>query len=99
MKRKCDVCGKEYEAKRKTSKYCSNTCRSRASRAHAFTGELKPVKKRPPVQKTPVSDLVQRAHMVAADFSRYSLVEPAPLCLKLRRIADGIETTLKREGL
>ena len=33
MKRACDACGKPYEAKTKTSRYCSSTCRSRASRA------------------------------------------------------------------
>lgn len=33
MMRPCDVCGTPYEAKRKTSRYCSATCRVRASRA------------------------------------------------------------------
>lgn len=32
MKRPCDVCGTVYEAKRKTSRYCSPTCRVRKSR-------------------------------------------------------------------
>lgn len=33
MERPCDVCGTAYEAKRKTSRYCSTRCRTRASRA------------------------------------------------------------------
>ncbi len=32
MKRDCDACGMEYEAQRKTSRYCSTRCRMRASR-------------------------------------------------------------------
>lgn len=32
MIRPCDVCSTPYEAKRKTSRYCSSSCRVRASR-------------------------------------------------------------------
>ncbi len=32
MNRECDACGTEYEAQRKTSRYCSTRCRMRASR-------------------------------------------------------------------
>lgn len=31
MLRTCDFCGRRYEAKRKTSKYCCATCRKRAN--------------------------------------------------------------------
>jgi hypothetical protein len=31
MQRNCDYCGKPYEAKRKSSKYCSDTCRVKTS--------------------------------------------------------------------
>jgi hypothetical protein len=33
MQRSCDSCGKPYEAKRKASKFCSDTCRKRAQRS------------------------------------------------------------------
>lgn len=33
MTRQCDVCSVTYEAKRKTSRYCSTRCRTRASRS------------------------------------------------------------------
>lgn len=33
VERACDGCGKRYEARRVTSKYCGGTCRTRASRA------------------------------------------------------------------
>ena len=32
VERPCDVCGEVYEAKRTNSRYCSSTCRKRASR-------------------------------------------------------------------
>jgi hypothetical protein len=32
MKRNCNSCGDEYEAKRPNSKYCGDTCRKRGSR-------------------------------------------------------------------
>ncbi len=33
MQRQCDQCGKPFEAKRPTAKYCSGTCRTRRSRS------------------------------------------------------------------
>lgn len=33
MQRSCDACGRSYEAKRATSKYCGSNCRTRVSRA------------------------------------------------------------------
>lgn len=39
MKRSCDACGTEYEAKRASSQFCGDTCRKRAKRgARAPTG-------------------------------------------------------------
>lgn len=38
MQRSCDVCGKVYEARRVTSKYCGSACRTRVSRANAAAG-------------------------------------------------------------
>lgn len=39
MERPCDICGEAYEAKRPASKYCSDTCRKRASRGAVATPE------------------------------------------------------------
>lgn len=41
MQRLCDSCQKPYEAKRVTSRFCSPTCRSRASRG-AVVADLRP---------------------------------------------------------
>jgi hypothetical protein len=43
--RACDHCGTEYLAKRSASKFCSDRCRKRASRAPAPVVPLKPPRK------------------------------------------------------
>ena len=40
MMRPCNACGETYEAKRSTSKYCSSSCRVRASRGGAEVVEI-----------------------------------------------------------
>ena len=39
MQRPCDVCGVEYEAKRATSKYCSDRCKMRKARGAVTKAE------------------------------------------------------------
>lgn len=43
MQRSCTVCGKPYEARRVTSRYCGSTCRTRASRAGTSSSRPAPV--------------------------------------------------------
>lgn len=40
MQRKCDVCGRTYEAVRSTSKYCGSGCRARKSQQPAAVTAL-----------------------------------------------------------
>lgn len=40
MRRRCDSCGSEYEAKRKTSKFCSTRCRVRAHERQETVAEF-----------------------------------------------------------
>jgi len=42
MVRPCDVCGTEYEAKRSTSKYCSDACRKQAQRTPIGASDPEP---------------------------------------------------------
>ena len=37
MKKHCEYCGEEFEAKRKTAKYCSDACKLKANRNPANT--------------------------------------------------------------
>ncbi len=40
IKRRCDVCGKPYEAKLSSSRFCGGTCRARASRMGGVPASL-----------------------------------------------------------
>lgn len=99
MIKRCEICGRDFEAKRSTARFCSNTCRSRASRGYAYDGELQTPEPSARMSVDEVNDVVHRAHMAAADMSRASMLTAAPLCLKLRRAAKRIEDALKGEGL
>lgn len=99
MIKQCEICGREYAAKRSTSRFCSATCRSRAARGYAYTGELQPPEPSACMTDDEVLEVLQRAHVVASDLSRAAMLTPSPLCLKLRKIAKRIEDALRGEGL
>src|SRR5687768_10840835 len=48
MQRPCDVCGESYEAKRATSKYCSDRCKMRKARGAVTRPEAEKVPKLAP---------------------------------------------------
>ncbi|OFK22933.1 hypothetical protein [Olsenella sp. HMSC062G07] len=99
MIKRCEVCGREFQAKRSTARYCSATCRSRAARGYAFTGEIRPPAPSATMDIDEVNGVVQRAHAAASDMSRASMLTASPLCLKLRRAAKKMEDALRGEGL
>ena len=97
--KKCEICGREFNAQRSTARYCSATCRSRAARGYAYTGELQTPTPSASMTEDEVLEVVQRAHAVASDLSRASMLTTAPLCLRLRRAAKRIEDALRGEEL
>ena len=97
--KKCEICGREFNAQRSTARYCSATCRSRAARGYAYTGELQTPAPSASMTEDEVLEVVQRAHAVASDLSRASMLTTAPLCLRLRRAAKRIEDALRGEEL
>lgn len=99
MIKRCEICGREFSAKRETARFCSNTCRSRAYRGHAYIGELEAPDPSASMTQEEVLEVVQRAHIAASDMSRASLLTSSPLCLKLRKAAKGMEDALRKEGL
>ena len=99
MIKRCEVCGREFKAQRSTARYCSATCRSRAARGYAYTGELQAPAPSASMTDDEVLEVVQRAHAVASDLSRASMLTTAPLCLRLRRAAKRIEDALRGEEL
>jgi hypothetical protein len=67
MQRQCDVCGKDYDAKRATSQFCGGTCRARARRgreaeavaAPAATAGSQPTGDRPALHAAVLAELVE----------------------------------------
>lgn len=92
------MCGREFEAKRSTARYCSGACRVRACRGYATTEPQAP-NVTLSLSREEVLEVVDRAHISAEDMSRASLATPAPLCHQLGRCAKAFETALRREGL
>lgn len=101
MIKACAICGAEFVAQRSTAKYCSERCRQRAFRNGGvpFTGELAPVPVRVGMSESDVREVVVRAHDVASDLSRASMLTPAPLCLSLKHVGVKLADALRDEGL
>lgn len=99
MIKKCEICGREFAAKRSTAKYCSNRCRLTAQRGYAFVGELDAPAPNAAMSDDEVLEVIQRAHVAASDMSRASLMTAAPLCLSLKKAAKKMEDALRGEGL
>ena len=97
--KRCEVCGREFQAKRSTARFCSDTCRSRNARGYEFHGELQPPAPSACMSEDEVFEVVQRAHVAASDMSRASLMTSAPLCAKLKKAAKKMEDALRGEGL
>lgn len=99
MIKHCEICGREYVAKRSTAKYCSNKCRLMAQRGVAYVGETQAPDVRVSMTKDEVVELVARAHDTASDLSRASMLTPAPLCRSLKAVSQKLQDALRAEGL
>lgn len=84
MDRPCDVCGVLYEAKRPSSKYCSGTCRKRASRG---------VVTLPEVTKREITPVTEGEVPAIAVLPRPEEVEPGPVESALLAELDEVERT------
>ncbi|MBQ9001205.1 MAG: hypothetical protein IJ087_05065 [Eggerthellaceae bacterium] len=97
---RCVVCGQEFEAVRKSAKYCSNKCKQKKKR-----GVYAPVwRESTPdisVAAAPVEceAMVQEAHRLANDFGRLSKTAPYQLQAKFARLSTAIQGALEDEGL
>jgi len=100
IKRRCDVCGAQYEASRPSSKYCGTACRMRASRLGAVTVPLAGVGDDEPTASPAGTVAAVRVELEAVEQSASAL---GAMALALAaRIDSGRETgsamaTLTRE--
>ena len=99
MIKNCDICGKEFVAKRSTAKYCSNKCRLMAQRGIVYVGEIEAPDVRVSLSEEEILAVVGRAHDTASDLSRASMLTPAPLCRSLKAVSQKLSDALRAEGL
>ena len=88
MIKRCESCGREFQAKRSTARFCCSTCRSHAYRGYAYVGELQPPAPNAAMSDDEVLEVIQRAHVAASD-----------MCLSLKKAAKKMEDALRGEGL
>lgn len=93
--RNCLYCGKEYEAKTRRSRYCSDLCRSRARTAGFVISE-------PPrgaITEEGIARAVATLRGDAAFFDAASLKGPKAHRERCRAVAEGINDVLREAGL
>lgn len=98
MIKRCEICGREFAAKRRTAKYCSEACKKRHQRGTAVP-PLTPINPTFSMPQEAVLKIVHDAHGVASDLSRASMHTSAPLCHALARVSRVLEDALRGEGL
>lgn len=98
MIKRCEICGRDFVAKRRTARYCSEACKKRHQRG-TVVPPLTPVDPTFSMPQETVLKAVQDAHNVAGDLSRASMHTSSPLCHSLARVARAIEEALRGEGL
>lgn len=98
MIKRCEICGREFAAKRSTAKYCSEACKKRHQRGTAVR-PLAPIAPTFSMPREAVLEAVRNAHQAASDLSRASMHTSSPLCRSLARVAAELEEALRREGL
>lgn len=105
MLKRCITCSKVYQARRSTSRYCSDACRCAAYRARrraavraAGSAPSEQLTGRP-VGLGMVSQTLDGLKWAAVDLSRYGQSQSEPLAGKLERIASGVLESMRREGL
>lgn len=99
MLKECQICGKEFAAKRSTAKYCSNACRCMAKRGVAYTGQIRRPELETRLDEAEILEVVTNAHHLASDMSRVAMFSPYPLSKKLNTVSSKISKALEKEGL
>lgn len=99
MIKSCEICGREFVAQRCTARFCSEACKKRHQRGYVYKGELRPPMPNVKMTDDEVLDIIHRAHNIASDMSRASLMTSAPLCISLKKVAKKIEGALRGENL
>ena len=99
MIKRCEICGRDYVARRSTAKYCSNRCRLMAQRGVEFRGKVTAPVEKVGLSSDEVASIVSRAHDTASDLSRASMLTEPPLSHSLKVVSRKLADALSAEGL
>lgn len=100
MIKACELCGREFVARRSTAKWCSDACKMRWHRGTvALPGSLEPATPRVCMSAEDVAAVIEDAHRAAQDLSRASMLTRQPLSGRLGSASAKIEAALRGEGL
>ena len=94
---KCESCGREFDAKRSTAKYCSDRCRQRAHRrlAPLMPDEPITVEKRATMEEVLIA--VSDARKISNRMVQLSRTAPRPLRPGCERIGEAIALAIAKE--
>ena len=96
MIKPCEECGRPFEAKRKTARFCSSNCRLKAHRAsHPLVPDAPP--ELPSASFDDVADALDDARRVSNTFAQLAFTAPRKLRPRCARIGEAITAAIRRE--
>lgn len=93
----CEECGKQFEARRSTARFCSSRCRVRHHRAKE---PIMPAARPAPLPDSSFEDVAEavgQARAVSNSFAILSESAPRPLRPGCRRIGEAITRAIEDE--
>ena len=97
MIKACEECGKLFEAKRSTARFCSSNCRLKAHRAgHPLIPDL-PQQPERSASFDDVANAVSDARRVSNTFSQLAFTAPRKLQPGCGRISEAITKAIENE--
>ena len=93
----CEQCGRVFEAKRSTARFCSSSCRIKAHRAKVPIMPAVVPAPFPMASFNEVAEAVGKAREVSNEFAQLSVSAPQPLRPGCRRIGEAITRAIDDE--
>lgn len=93
----CEECGRPFEAKRSTARYCSRRCRQRHNLRGSAVIPDSPLPPLPPESFDDVLEAVGEARKVSNAFARLAWTAPRQLRPGCGRIAEAIARAIEEE--
>lgn len=93
----CEVCGKPFEARRSTARFCSSKCRQRAFKQKRPIEPSASPAPEPPATFDDVAGALNQARSLSNTFARLSATAPRQLRSGCARISRAISRAIEDE--